>query len=57
MKDERGRVAYIVAFNSDDPKSMLYRRFTTFKGLAEVLRRLWRSEERFIVVSIRMYKS
>jgi len=45
-----------VAFNSRDPKSMLYRRLVRFEGLEEVLKKLWYSEERFIVVSIRMYR-
>jgi len=50
------KIAYIVAFNSKDPHSMLYKRYRTLDSLIETIRKLWYSQEDFIVVSLRIYR-
>ena len=55
ISSTRKKVAYIVAFNVRNPRSMLYRKIETFEGLVKILKRLWNEDERFIVVSLRIY--
>lgn len=50
------KTGYIVAFNSKNQKSKLYRKFKTFKTLIRILDSLWKSNEEFIVISLRIYK-
>ncbi len=50
------KTGYIVAFNSKDQHSVLYRRFKSLKSLINILEQLWNSDEDFIVVSLRIYK-
>ena len=51
------KVGYIVAFNSKNQHSTLYRRFKTFKTLTDILKELWENNDDFIVVSLRIYKT
>jgi len=50
------KIGYIVAFNSRNPHSMIYRSFRSKEELYRILNRLWSMNEDFIVVSLRMYK-
>ena len=50
------KVAYIVAFNSRDHHSMLYRKVDSLDKLIKIIDSLWNKDEEFIVVSLRIYK-